>query len=1350
MRAVSSGRSGSHSTVWSKKLQNAVAPLIEAMELRQLLSASVSGAVFPDPSGAGNVSGGNGIAGVTVYADLNNNSKLDAGEPSTTTASDGTYTLASVPSGAQIIRQVTPTGQRQSYPAQAAGNHVTVASTALTGVNFDDTTGAYVSGTVYDDANGNGKVDAGETGIAGVTVVAFSGTTVASEAVTTSSGGYAFTSLPAGTYTITDAAAAGTSAGRVTLTVSTAQVVTGQNLLNAPLVAPASTALTGTVIGTAGSYNNSGNTINKAFDGNLNNYFDGPTASGNYAGLDLGAAKVITQISYAPRPGQGGRMTGGVFQGSDSADFSGPVTTLYTVTTAPASGTFTTVNVSSALPFRYVRYLSPNGSYGDVGEIRFTGYAPVAGATLSSTGTLAVYGTNNADTILVSLNSSEYPNLTFVDLNGAPYALPVSGSKNLIVAALGGNDTVNSIYDDDSDAVQIPTTVAGGDGNDNINLDYPLLPVFVDAGAGNDTVTATGDGDATLHGGDGDDFLGSEGASHLTLAVYGDEGDDTLSLGIATGGTLYGGAGNDTLLSNDPDDNVVVSGGDGTDTYEPDGFYGNGVLSLDGKADSSLGNGVGSLQLDTDVENITVDGNNFPGGGSANTLVINGDSAANVITVDQAAENGTTINAGDGNDTIYANDGVPETIDGGAGMDTAYVDPTGDTVTNVENVIGQSSSPTPAPLTGAVIGTAGSYDNSGNTIAKAFDGNTSTFFDGQVSAGNYAGLDLGTAKVITSITFAPRVGYESRMVGGVFQGSDSADFSSNLTTLYTVTATPADGYTTVNVSSPVAFRYVRYLSPAGSHGDVAELGFSGYVPAAGAAMVGNTLAVYGTSGDDTISVNFDNEEADSFVVTVDGSQQTFSANSIDSLVVETFNGTNSVTIRGNYDYGSATALLNNISVLGGAGNDTLDSVIQDLAQSSSQSMSVSFNGEAGNDHVDVEGGDTATIDDGDGNDSFYTQAIQDTLTFNITAGNGNDSVDVGSVGGSSVQYGTVTFGTGQDSFYNSDIDDDTTLHVDGKSLTLSSATAEIIGRVLNATTGSGVAGAQVYLDNNNKGRYDAGDTSATTDSNGVYAFTQLMPSQDTSTTTYVVRLTVPTGFAVAAGSTATNTEALAPGNGVSGVDFAVAPAATGGAVSGSVTSGSKGLANVTVYLDANNDGTIDNGELTTTTDPSGNYSFTNVPAGAYVVRQVVSAGQKQTSPTNNYGDHVTVSAGSTATGENFVDTATATNTASIAGTVFDDANDNLKQDTGEAGLSGWTLYLDLNNSGSFVTGDPTTTTGSNGTYQFTDLAAGTYIVRVEPNSGYSQTTPTMNYGQHETVAVGQAVTGAVFGERQIS
>jgi hypothetical protein len=132
--------------------------------------------------------------------------------------------------------------------------------------------------------------------------------------------------------------------------------------------------LTGTVIGTQGSWNNIGNTIHKAFDGDLNTFFDGPTANGCWLGLDFGEGvrNVITQIKFCPRSGHEQRMIGGIFQGANKEDFSDAVT-LFTITSLPGSGTLTSVDVDNPTGFRYVRYLSPDGSNGNIAELQFFG-----------------------------------------------------------------------------------------------------------------------------------------------------------------------------------------------------------------------------------------------------------------------------------------------------------------------------------------------------------------------------------------------------------------------------------------------------------------------------------------------------------------------------------------------------------------------------------------------------------------------------------------------------------------------------------------------------------------------------------------------------------------------------------------------------------------------------------------------------------------------------------------------------------------------------------------------------------------------------------------------------------------
>jgi hypothetical protein len=87
------------------------------------------------------------------------------------------------------------------------------------------------------------------------------------------------------------------------------------------------------------------------------------------------------------------------------------------------------------------------------------------------------------------------------------------------------------------------------------------------------------------------------------------------------------------------------------------------------------------------------------------------------------------------------------------------------------------------------------------------------------------GLDLGagTGDTVMSISYAPRIGFESRMVGGIFQESNDPTFTTGVVTLATITSTPSDGYTTIGVSGLAGYRYMRYLAPPGGYGNIAEM-----------------------------------------------------------------------------------------------------------------------------------------------------------------------------------------------------------------------------------------------------------------------------------------------------------------------------------------------------------------------------------------------------------------------------------------------------------------------------------------------------------------------------------------------
>lgn len=111
---------------------------------------------------------------------------------------------------------------------------------------------------------------------------------------------------------------------------------------------------------------------------------------------------------------------------------------------------------------------------------------------------------------------------------------------------------------------------------------------------------------------------------------------------------------------------------------------------------------------------------------------------------------------------------------------------------------------------------------SGREFESAFDGDGSTYYDYKYSdRETFLGIDFGQAGTALRIHFTPREKRASRMVGGRFEGSNESPHS-GYTTLHEITAQPEQGPQAVELNTTEAYRYYRYLAPAGSYGNIAE------------------------------------------------------------------------------------------------------------------------------------------------------------------------------------------------------------------------------------------------------------------------------------------------------------------------------------------------------------------------------------------------------------------------------------------------------------------------------------------------------------------------------------------------
>jgi len=147
----------------------------------------------------------------------------------------------------------------------------------------------------------------------------------------------------------------------------------------------------------------------------------------------------------------------------------------------------------------------------------------------------------------------------------------------------------------------------------------------------------------------------------------------------------------------------------------------------------------------------------------------------------------------------------------------------------------------------------------------------------------------------------------------------------------------------------------------------------------------------------------------------------------------------------------------------------------------------------------------------------------------------------------------------------------------------------------------GIRDVQIFIDTNNNGTADAGEPSTLTNATGNFVFPGLLPG------TYTVREISPPLFS----PTTPNPVVVT----LAGINATVlfGNATGGGQIIGckyldvdndGFRDGSEPpMENVRIYIDANNNGQLDEGDTSTLTDRNGEYRFTNLQAGLYRIRE---------------------------------------------------------------------------------------------------------------------------------------------------
>ncbi|MCD7944126.1 MAG: leucine-rich repeat protein, partial [Clostridia bacterium] len=119
----------------------------------------------------------------------------------------------------------------------------------------------------------------------------------------------------------------------------------------------------------------------------------------------------------------------------------------------------------------------------------------------------------------------------------------------------------------------------------------------------------------------------------------------------------------------------------------------------------------------------------------------------------------------------------------------------------------------------------GSWDsNEATTAEKAWDGDTSTYYDCENGSGGYTGVQLTTATAIEAVSVTARSGFAYRLEGALIQGSTDG---TTWVDLYTLTdedaAAAASGEVVCAIYDTTAYTYYRFYSSDEGYCNVAEV-----------------------------------------------------------------------------------------------------------------------------------------------------------------------------------------------------------------------------------------------------------------------------------------------------------------------------------------------------------------------------------------------------------------------------------------------------------------------------------------------------------------------------------------------
>ncbi len=302
-------------------------------------------------------------------------------------------------------------------------------------------------------------------------------------------------------------------------------------------------------------------------------------------------------------------------------------------------------------------------------------------------------------------------------------------------------------------------------------------------------------------------------------------------------------------------------------------------------------------------------------------------------------------------------------------------------------------------------------------------------------------------------------------------------------------------------------------------------------------------------------------------------------------------------------------------------------------------------------------------------------------------------------------------------------------------------TGSVAGKLWNDTDAdnvidgseSGLSGHTVYLDLDNDSSRDANEPSAVTSGTGAYVINY--DTTGTAPGTYALRQIIPGGWettavapmvVVAANRTDTNVNQGSR-------EIPITTGSVAGKLwqdddaDGVIDAGETALAGRTVFIDLDNDASLDAGERSAVTNSSGDFiihydTASNITAATHKLQQVIPALWEATTT----AAAVTVAGNRTDTGFKLGSRLIPPPTGSIAGVLWQDDDADKSIDATEASLEGRTVWVDVDGDLSRDAEEPSALTDAAGAftiqYDTTVTPAGTYALRQTLPAGWEQTT----------------------------